>query len=156
LANFISKWIAHRTMRSLIKTDLNSEKAREITDQKTLAKFIYHNHDNIYKKYGISFDEVEKVVVSQQVMKKGFMAKVAIKRASDSIQKAIKEDRIKFVNEDAIDYIDKDKELFHYTFNEMAERIMENVGGREKVAMLGITDLDILDILSSEYGKRKL
>lgn len=156
MANKFSKWIARRVLPSLVKTDCNSKKAKDISGTDKLVKFIYQNRKPLLKKYDITFEELKEVVEKQQQIKKGFMSKLALNNTRNSIRRAIKEGRIKYLGYDSIDYIDKYGKQFHYTFDEMATRIVDNVGRRaEMVTYLGITDLDIRNIVEEEFNKLK-
>jgi len=165
MANKLSAWLACRTMPSFIKTVSKSKEAINITDSKELARFIYHQYRSKFEPYGIKSEDVLKEVEKQWKVKKGWMAGYLLRNGRKSIQEAIKDGRIKFVDNDRIAYIDRKGEKFDYTFDEMAIRCYMNVaeqkvnvptiGEMSVLAFYNITDKDFRKIIDDEYSKFK-
>jgi hypothetical protein len=168
LANKFSTWLARKTLPKLIKTELNSKVVGDQTSQGAKVKVIYQKHKDLFKKYDIKLEEVAQLVEKESKIKQGFMARKSLQRVVKSVDEAIKEGRIEFVNDNSIVYIDRNEKEFHYTFDEMADRLFNNIGGKiatipgmgslnysATLYMMGISSLDMRKIIDNAYKNRK-
>ena len=164
--NRFSRWVAFKTLPKLVKVELNSVRVKDLSDSDAKSKAIYTSRKDSFKGYGITLEDVKKIVEKESQIKKGLMAKMALKNATKSVQEAIRVGRIEFIDSNSIIYFDKEDKEFHYTFDEMADRIFDNVG-KNKVSipgmgnvsyasslyLMGITSLDMRKIIDDEYKK---
>jgi len=107
MVNPISKTIGKLCMPMLVKTDLKTGKALEILDDNKLCQFVYNKRKDVYKKYGITIEQVNLIVCKCNAQKRGVIAKVMLSKSKSTIRKAIKEGRVVFLGDDSVEYTAK-------------------------------------------------
>ena len=79
----------------------------------------------------------------------------ALQEARNTIQSRIKQRRVKFIDDNTVEYTDREGKKTTYSFEEMAKVFLDITGQRENLAKLGVGEWDIEMIFRDEYSKQK-
>lgn len=81
--------------------------------------------------------------------------KGGLKGIRKQIQKVIKKKRLIFLGDNNVMYIDKKGKRMNFNFERFADVAIEAGGWSESMVKFGITNQDVVNILTEEYAKHK-
>jgi len=145
----IDKFIALKCYKHLLKYEAKSILAVGYVPE-VVSKQLYNKRAKDWKNYGITLNDISKVVneVAEVKPLHGIKLWVGLRKATLTIQTAIKQKRVVFTSEDRVEYTDRGYSRYKMTFDELAEKLIEKSRWGFKVE-------HITKILSDEYKRSK-
>jgi putative sterol carrier protein len=114
----------------LIKSDLRGHRAIGFTEQDALSRMVYNHRAKDWKRYGITLEDIRKVVDSEMDIKpvSGLKAKIGLFKAKSAIRQAIKDKRLVFISDNQVDYTDKNGANWVVSYYRLADIFIGKVG----------------------------
>ena len=96
-----------------------------------------------------------KIIKAIKSVATGNDAKFVLDEARKTIVSRIKEGRVKFLSDDAVQYTDKNGRKTKYSFEEMTKVFIDVTGQRDNMSKMGLGEWDIEMIFREEYENIK-
>lgn len=147
----IDKFIGQKLYPVRVRLDVKSYLTAGVVVPEAIAKLIYDNSARkLWKPYGITLKDIQRVVNDACEVKPlhGIKLWIALRKASLTIQNAIKQKRIVFLDENKVEYTDKGFFKYKVNFDELADIFINKT-------QQGFNKEHIINILEKEYKRSR-